>query len=177
MGHLIAGEITKSRVSKNVETIRARPGHYIEWCLANHTQDPVGREPGWQCVLAVCIEYVMTGVTCLNWASLRSATCKGHALDTSRLFILRNFPSPVDLSDETNWTRTIVHNLEREENIASQRKPLDDRIHAESIKQAAKVDKDSLEAVVADIVSSGKATGWRASEHSQTKQDKVDYHE
>ena len=165
MGHLIAGEITKSRVSKNVETIRARPGHYIEWCLANHTQDPVGREPGWQCVLAVYSKYVMTGVNYLNRASLRSATCKGHALDTSRLFILRNFPSPVDFSDETNWTRTIVHNLEREENIASQRKPLDNKIHAEIVKQAFTAGKDSLEAAVADVLSNGKATGWRASEH------------
>ena len=36
---------------------------------------------------------------------------------------------------------------------------------------------NSLEAAVADVVSSGKATGWQASEHSQTKLTAVDYHE
>ena len=129
------------------------------------------------CVVAIYIKYVMTGVNCLDKSSLRSATCKGYALAVHKLFELRKSPSPINLSDETNWIRTLVHNLEREEGIASQRKPINDEIHAELIKQAKKEGFMSLEAVVADAVSGGKASGWRSSEYSQTKPNEVDYHE
>ena len=103
---------------------------------------------------------VMTGFNYWNKSSLRSATCKGYALAVEKLFLLRNFPSPVDFTDETNWTKIIIHNLEREETIASQRKPLNDKIHAHIISQGNKAGVNSLEAAVADVVSSGKATGW-----------------
>ena len=39
-----------------------------------------------------------------------------------------------------------------------------------------KASKDSAESVVSEIVSTGKSTGYRASEHSKNTQDKVDYH-
>ena len=35
---------------------------------------------------------------------------------------------------------------------------------------------NSLEAAVADIATNGKTSGWRASEHSQTKLHEIDYH-
>ena len=54
---------------------------------------------------------------------------------------------------------------------------MDNRIHARLITQAKEVGVNSLEASVADVVTTGKATGWRASEHSQTKLSAVDYHE
>ena len=119
----------------------------------------------------------MKGVKYLNKSSLRSATCKGYALAVHKLFELRNFPSPVNFSDESNWIRKPVHNMEREEDIASQRKPVNDEIHAGLIKQAKKEDFTSLEAVVVDAASGGKASGWRSSEYSQTKPNEVDYHE
>ena len=137
-------------------------------------RDPVGPDIGWQVILAMYIKEVMTGVNYLNKSSLRSATCKGYALAVKRLFLLRNVPSPVDFTDETNWTKTIVHNLEREENIACQRKPLDNKIHAQLITQAKEAGVNSLEASVADVATTGKATGWQASEHSQTKFSAVD---
>ena len=123
------------------------------------------------------IKEVMTGVNYLNKSSLRLATCKGYALAVERLFLLRNVPSPVDFTDETNWTKTIVHKLEREENVSCQRKPLDNKIHAQLITQANGSGVNSLEASVAEVVTTGKVTGWRASKHSQTKFSAVDYHE
>ena len=78
----------------------------------------------------------MTGVNYLNTSSLRSATCKGHALAVERLFLLRNFLSPIDFTDETNWTKTIF--ITQKENIAYQRKLLDNKIHAQIINQANK---------------------------------------
>ena len=118
----------------------------------------------------------MTGVNYNNLATLRSATCRSYAEDVSKPFVLRNFPSPVDFDDKTNWTTTIVNNLKKEEDIATQRLPLDDKIHAELINMGKKAGRDSAEAVVSNIVSTGKSTGYRASEYSQNTQKKVDYH-
>jgi len=49
-------------------------------------------------------------------------------------------------------------------------------MHAELIKLANQTGRNSLEAAVADVATNGKASGWRASEHSQTKLQDVDYH-
>ena len=179
MGNTVAQEIAKSRSSKDLETIRStRQAHDMSWCKSKHIKDPVG--PNTQdsmYVVAIYVKYVMNGVNYLNNSSLRSATCKGYALAVHKLFGLRNFPSPVSFSDESNWIRTPVHNMEREEDIASQRKPANDEIHAGLIKQAKKEEFTSLEAVVVDAASGGKASGWRSSEYSQTKPNEVDYHE
>ena len=93
----------------------------------------------------------------MNKSSVRSATCKGYALDAARLFILRSYPSPVDFSDPRYWTKIIVHDLEREEDIAKQRKPLDASVHVKIINFAAKSNKDSLEEVVSNVIAAGKS--------------------
>ena len=41
---------------------------------------------------------------------------------------------------------------------------------------AREASKDSLEVAVSNVIAAGKFLGWRASEHSQTSQDRVDYH-
>ena len=69
----------------------------------------------------------MLGDNYCNLESLRSATCKGYATDAAKLFTLREFSSPVDFSDKTNWTTILINNLEREEDIAVQRRPLDSK--------------------------------------------------
>jgi hypothetical protein len=112
----------------------------------------------------------------LNKESVRSATCRGYAVDAAKLFTLRGFPSPVDFQDETNWTRILVHNLEREEDIAKQRRPLNALILAEMHAMAQKAGPDSVEAVSCNVTSTGKELGWRSSEHSQAKEDEVSYH-
>jgi len=139
-------------------------------------KDPVGPEPGWRRIVPFYIKYVMIGVNYNNLVTLRSATCKNYAEDVNKLFELRDFPRPVDFQDKTNRTTTIISNLKKEEDIASQRLPLDDKIHAELITMGKKAGRDSAEAVVANIVSTGKSTGYRASEYSQNTQKKVDYH-
>ena len=127
LGHSVAQEIAKSRRSKDFETIRSRQAHYISWCKANHILDPVGPDPRWDYVVAIYIKAVMLGVNYWNKSSVRSATCKGYSGAVERLFILRQYSNPVDFSDEGNYTRTIIHNLEREANIANQRKSLDEK--------------------------------------------------
>jgi len=85
MGHSVAGEVAKSQASQGLETVRARQAHFIKWCHAKHIVDPTGPEMGWQVVLAIYVKYVMTGVNYLNKSSVRSAMCKGYALDAARL--------------------------------------------------------------------------------------------
>jgi hypothetical protein len=62
------------------------------------------------------VHYVMTRVNYSNKPFLRSAMRKGYDLEVERLFLLRDFLAPVDFTEETNWTRTILHNLDKEEN-------------------------------------------------------------
>ena len=115
----------------------------------------------------IYIKYVMIWVNYNNLATLRSATCKNYADDVAKLFKFRNFPSPVDFQDKTNKVTIIINNLKKEEDIATQRLPWDNRIHAELVHMGKESGVDSAEAVVSNIVSTGKSTGYRASEYSQ----------
>ena len=94
--------------------------------------------------VAMYVKYVMIGVNYLNKSPVRSAMCKGYALGAARLFTRRGYPSPVNFSDPRCWTRIIVNNLEREEDIAKQRKPLNASIHAEIMKFTREANKDSM---------------------------------
>ena len=176
MEHLVAREVANSRASTRAETIRARQAHYIRWTQIKHIEDPVGPQTGFKIIVALYIKYVMLGVNCLNKCTLRSETCKNYAKDIGILFELRNFTNPVDFTDEDNWTSIIVHNLEREENIAKRRKPLNSRIFAVIMERAAKADKDGLDALMANVCAVGRTLGFRRSEICQTRADKVDYH-
>jgi len=112
-----------------------------------------------------------------NVKFIRSITCKGYAESVSLLFELRGHPNPADFADESNYTRMIVHHLEREEEVAKQRKPLDDKIFAEAKRMADNAGEDSLEAVCFNTTAVSRILGLRRSEHVQTKKDEVDYHE
>ena len=61
-----------------------------------------------------------------------------YALAIHKLFDLRKSQSPIIFSDKSNWIRTLVH-MEREEDIASQRKQTNAEIHAELITQRKKL--------------------------------------
>ena len=120
----------------------------------------MGSQRGFKIIVALYIKSVMLGVNCLNKCTLRSDTCKNYAKDIGILFELRNFPNPVDFSDENNWTTIIVHNLEREENIAKRRKPLNSKMFAKIIEQADQANEDGLEALVANVFATGRTLGF-----------------
>ena len=145
--------------------------------MTHHIDDPVGPDKGWAFVVACYIKYVMLGVNYKNVKFMRSVTCKGYAESVSLLFELRGCPNPADFSDESNYTRTIVHHLEREEDVAKQRKPLDDKIFAEAKRMADATGEDSLESVCFNAIAVARILGFRRSEHVQTKKDEVDHHE
>ena len=76
-------------------------------------KDPVGPEPGWRRIAAICIKYVMIGVNYDSLATLRSASCKNYAEDVQKRVEFRDVPSSVDFQDKTNWTMTIINDLKR----------------------------------------------------------------
>ena len=53
----------------------------------------------------------------------------------NNLFLLRDFHPPVNFDDKQNMAAVIVHNLEREEDIVTQRKPITMEMFAEIIKR------------------------------------------
>ena len=53
---------------------------------------------------------------------------------------------------------------------------MDTYIHTKIINLAAKANKDSLEEAVSNLIAAEKYLCWQASEHSQTSQEKFEYH-
>ena len=58
-------------------------------------------------------------------------TLLGYAKAINMLFTLRTFKPPVDLNDKNNMMGILINNLIKEENIATQRSPLDYAIFAQ----------------------------------------------
>ena len=69
MGCVVEREVTKSRASQDLKTIRARQARYIKWCLSKDIKDSVGPQPGWELVVSYYIEFVMLGVNYNNVAT------------------------------------------------------------------------------------------------------------
>ena len=65
-----------------------------------------------------------------------SATVKGYAKSINKLFALRDFPIPTDLTDKDNIVAKLIHARECEENIAKQRSPLTKEMYVKMAKHA-----------------------------------------
>ena len=59
-----------------------------------------------------------------------SPFCHGQRIFLNTLFRLRNMPVPADLSDPNNMSTMLINNMLREEQIARQRAPFDNKIFA-----------------------------------------------
>jgi hypothetical protein len=102
---------------------------------------------------------------------------QGYAEAVSTLFKLRGFAPPADLSDPSNMTSILINNMLREEDIARQRAPLDNKIFAELRHSAASSKNcDLVNNLLFDFVSLGHYIGPCLSKYAQTTQDNVDYH-
>ena len=120
----------------------------------------------------------MLGVNFRNKLDVRSKTVRGYIEAVCNLFFLRGFPEPVDFADKSNMVSILVHNLEREEEIANQRAPLTNEIIAELKKMKDESPSpDSAQHVVFKVVCNGTITGPRAAEYGQKTQSKVEVHE
>jgi len=166
-----------SRRRKDIETIRARQAHYIQWCKMMRIPDPCGDNPGYEQVVAMYVKHLQWGVNYTNKDGLRAATLAGYATALGYLFTLRGFKSPIDSSDPNNVGAMLISNCKKEEDIAVQRLPLNNSIFAE-LKKMAKFSKstDSEKNVLFDITCIGRFLGPRVSEYAQTTPMKIDYH-
>ena len=93
--------------------------------------DPCGAVLGYQRIVAIYLMFAKNGVNFNNKSGLRSNTLAGYGDAVNVLFLLRGFPLPVVISDPNNASGIIIKNLKKEEDIASQRSPLDSAIFAE----------------------------------------------
>jgi len=140
-------------------------------------QDPCGNEPGWDILVATYVGFLQYGVNYTNKDGLRAATLAGYAKAVNKLFTLRGFTPPVDLSDPDNPSGRKIMNHQKEEDIAVQRYPLNSEILAKLASSAALSHSiDSEKNLVFDMTCLGRFIGPRVSEYAQTSARKVDYH-
>jgi hypothetical protein len=166
-----------SQRSKDLETEAARQSHYIAWCSIMSIPDPCGIEYGYQRIVAIWVKYIMVGINYYNKDVLRSNTVRGYALAVNTLFRLRGYKPPTDMTDRNNMPGIVINNLIKQEDIASQRAPLDEAIFAEAHRAAkASHSLDSDRHLMFDILTLARYIGPRVSEYAQTNQERVDYH-
>ena len=139
--------------------------------------DPCGIEYGYQRIVAIWVKYIMVGINYYNKDVLRSNTVRGYALAVNTLFRLRGYKPPTDMTDRNNMPGIVINNLIKQEDIASQRAPLDEAIFAEAHRAAkASHSLDSDRHLMFDILTLARYIGPRVSEYAQTNQERVDYH-
>jgi hypothetical protein len=130
MGHCVDQEMAQSQRRPDLETEAPRQAHYIKWAKIFGIQDPCGYYEGFIRIVAIYIKYVQCFVNYNNKQVLHSATVQGYAKVVNNLFKLRSFSPPADLSDPNNMTAILLNNMLREEDIARQHAPLDNKIFA-----------------------------------------------
>ena len=139
--------------------------------------DPCGEALGYQRIAGIYLMFVKNGVNYKDKSGLRSATLIGYGNAVNALFVLRAFQPVVITSDSNNAPGIVIKNLEREEDIASQRSPLDSAIFAQIQRFSSKSkSQDSEDSLMMDLSCINRVTGSRMSEYSQTKGHTIDYH-
>jgi hypothetical protein len=120
---------------------------------------------------------VMLGTNFLDRLGVRANTVRGYADAVNVLFQKRGFVTPVRWSEAGNIPAVLVDNLAKEEDVASQRSPLNNRIFAQlHARAAASKSPDSLDNVFFNLLVLARYIGPRSSEYAQTKQSACDYH-
>ena len=78
----------------------------------------------------------------------RSATVQCYATSINKLFEMRGFPIPANVSDKDNMVTKIIHASEHEETIARQQSPITIEMYVAMVKLAKESAADSAETVV-----------------------------
>jgi hypothetical protein len=174
MGHRVDREMAQSQRGQDLETEAARQAHYIKWAKIFGIPDPCGYYEGFIRIVAIYIKYIQCGINYNNKQVLCSATVQGYAEAVNILFNLRSFSPPANFSDPNNMTAILLNNMLREEDIARQHAPLDNKIFAKLRQKAiASKCKDSVSDLLFDVVALGHYIGPRLSKYAQTTQEKV----
>ena len=130
--------------------------------------DACGKEYGYERILVCFVENLITD------CHSRSATVLGYVQAINKLFELRKFPIPADLSDRNNTISKIVQACERKENIAKQQSPLTKEMYVKMAKRAKASPQDSVHSVLFNFFNLIRVGGFRVSKYAQKLQTKVD---
>jgi hypothetical protein len=160
LGNSVDKKITRLRIISSIETERFRQAKYLNWCQIKKIPDACGNEYGYKCILACFIEILI--IDCHSC----SATAFGYMQAINKLFKLRNFPIPADLSDNSNILSKIIQACEREENIARQQSLLTKEMYIEMAKHAKASSQDSVHSVLFDFFNLIRVGGFRVSEYA-----------
>ena len=95
----------------------------------------------------------------------------------NNLFLLRKFPAPVNFDDKQKMATLIVHNLERKEDIVTQRNPTTIEMFAEIIKHGNAPNASQESKLLVSVAKLAKVLGPRSSKYAQKTISEVDYHE
>jgi hypothetical protein len=119
----------------------------------------------------------MLGTNFKDLDVVRANTVHGYGDAVNILFQKRGFPLPAQWSEAGNVPSILVDNLKKEQDVASQRSPLDSRIFAQLYAKAdASKSLDSIDNVFFNLLALARYVGPRSSEYAQTKQSECDYH-
>jgi hypothetical protein len=176
MGHCVDQEMAQSQRGPDLEIEAAWQAHNIKWAEIFGIPDPCGNYEGFIRIVAIYIKYVQCRINYNNRQALHSATVQGYAKVVNRLFKLRSFSSPANLSDPINMTTILLNNMLWEEDITRQCAPLDTKKFAK-LHQTATASKceDSVSDLLFDVVALSCYIGPCLSKYAQTTQDKVDH--
>jgi hypothetical protein len=168
LGNSVDEKIARLRINSSIETEWFRQANYLNWCQIKKIPDACGNEYGYESILACFIENLI--INCHSY----SATVFGYVQAINKLFELRNFPIPADLSDKSNMLSKIIQACEREENIARQQSPLTKEMYVEMAKRAEAFSQDSVHSILFDFFNLIRVGGFRFSEYAQKTQTKID---
>jgi hypothetical protein len=154
-----------------VETERFRQAQYINWCKLKLIPDPCGCDRGYERIVACFAKNLIMD------CNSRSATVQAYVTSINRLFEMRGFPIPADVSDKGNMVTKIINASEREETIARRQSPITIEMYVAMAKLAKESAADSAETVVFQFFNLIKVAGFRLAEYAQTTQTKVDVFE
>jgi hypothetical protein len=177
MGHRVDQIKVQSQSDPDLETEATWQSQYIKWAEIFGILDPCGYYEGFIRIVAIYIKYVQCGINYNNKQVLCSATIRGYTEAVNNLFKLRSFSPPANSSNPNNMTAILLNNMLREEDIARQCAPLDNKIFAKLHQTAtASKCKDSVSDLLFDVLALGRYIGPCLSEYDQTTQDKVNHH-
>jgi hypothetical protein len=120
--------MAQSQRGPDLKTEAAWQALYIKWAKIFGIPDSCGYHEGFIRIVTIYIKYVQCSVNYNNKQVLRSATVQGCAKAVNKLFKLRSFSPPADLSDPNNMTAILLNNMLQEEDIARHRAPLYNKI-------------------------------------------------
>jgi hypothetical protein len=177
MGHQVDQEMTQSQRGPDLETESAWQAHYIKWAKIFGILDPCGYYKGFLRIMAIYIKYVQCGVNYNNKQVLCSAMVRGYAKAVNNLFKLRRFIPPANLPDPNNMMAILHKNMLREEDVARQRAPLNNKIFVKQRQTAtARKCEDSVSDLLFDAMALRDYIGPCLRKYAQTTKDKVNHH-